>query len=66
MFWNAISDWRRKRKLRNMLNDPRSANGERSIEQLQKGIAADRATTERLLLKIGAKASAPEKWSLTR
>jgi hypothetical protein len=66
MLWNAISDWRRKRKLRNMLNDPRSANGVRSIEQLQKGIAADRATTERLLVGIGAKASAPEKWSLTR
>ena len=49
-----------------MLNDQRSANGVRSIEQLQKGIAADRATTERLLLGIGAKASAPEKWSLTR
>lgn len=49
-----------------MLNDPRSTNGVRSIEQLEKGIAADRATTERLLLGIGAKASTPEKWTLTR
>ena len=65
MVWNAMLDWRRKRKLRSMLNDPRSTNGVRSIEQLEKGIVADRATTERLLLGIGAKASTPEKWTLT-
>jgi hypothetical protein len=62
MIWNlvsggprAISEWRQKRKLLEMLRDPRSANGNRSIEQLEKGITADRATTERLLLALGAR-----------
>jgi hypothetical protein len=63
--WNAIMDWRRKRKLRAMLTDPRSTRGVRSIGQLEKGIGADRATTERLLLGIGAKkATKPEEWTL--
>ena len=66
MPWNAILDWRRKRKLREMLTDPRSARGVRSIGQLEKGIGAGRATTERLLLGIGAtKASTAEEWTLT-
>ena len=62
MLWNMMSqgrqafvEWRQKKTLREMLNDPRSAKGCRSIGQLEKGIAADRATTERLLLTIGAR-----------
>ena len=63
MVWNAIvngrrgiSEWRQKRKLMEMLKElPRSANGHRSIGQLEKGIDADRATTERLLLAMGAR-----------
>lgn len=62
---NAILDWRRKRKLRAMLTDPRSTRGVRSIGQLEKGIGADRATTERLLLGMGAKkTTTPEEWTL--
>ena len=57
MFWTAISEWKQKRKLREMLTDPRSARGFRSTGQLEKGIAADRSTTERLLLSIGARKS---------
>jgi hypothetical protein len=65
MVWNAIQEWRQKRKLREMLTDPRSARGFRSAGQLEKGIAADRATTERLLLAIGArKSEASEEWTL--
>lgn len=61
----AIKEWRQKRKLTVMLNDPRSTNGHRSIGQLEKGIAADRATTERLLLAVGArKLDASEHWTL--
>jgi hypothetical protein len=61
----AISEWWLKRKLREMLRDPRSTNGFRSIGQLEKGIDADRATTERLLLTIGArKSDASEHWTL--
>jgi hypothetical protein len=48
-----------------MLNDPRSARGFRSIGQLEKGIGADRSTTERLLLAVGArKSDAGEEWTL--
>jgi hypothetical protein len=66
MPWNAISEWRQKRTLRQMLNDPRAARGFRSVEQLEKSIGADRATTERLLLAIGAKKSdTAEEWALT-
>lgn len=65
MVWSAIQEWRQKRKLREMLSDPRSARGFRSSGQLEKGIAADRATTERLLLAIGArKSEASEEWTL--
>ena len=60
-----ISDWLKKRKLHQMLSDPRATRGFRSVTQLEKGIAADRATTERLLLAIGArKADAGEEWTL--
>jgi hypothetical protein len=66
MFWTAISEWKQKRKLREMLTDPRSARGFRSTGQLEKGIAADRSTTERLLLSIGArKSDVAEEWTLT-
>ncbi|MGA7490686.1 MAG: hypothetical protein WBW74_27510 [Xanthobacteraceae bacterium] len=48
-----------------MLKDPRAAKGIRSIGQLEKGILADRATTERLLLAIGArKSESSEHWTL--
>jgi hypothetical protein len=65
MVWNAISEWNQKRKLRGMLKDPRSARGFRSTGALEKGIGADRSTTERLLLSIGArKSDAGEEWTL--
>jgi hypothetical protein len=65
MVWTAISEWNQKRKLREMLKDPRSARGFRSTVQLEKGIGADRSTTERLLLSIGArKSDAGEEWTL--
>jgi hypothetical protein len=65
MFWTAISEWKQKRKLREMLTDPRSARGFRSTGQLEKGIAADRSTTERLLLSIGArKSEVAEEWTM--
>jgi hypothetical protein len=66
MIWKAIGEWSQKRKLREMLNDPRSAKGFRSIGQLEKGIGADRSTTERLLLAVGArKSGTAEEWTLT-
>ncbi len=65
MVWTAIREWQQKRKLREMLNDPRSTKGFRSIGQLEKGIAADRPTTERLLGAIGAtKSQTAEEWTL--
>ncbi len=65
MVWTAIREWQQKRKLREMLNDPRSTKGFRSIGQLEKGIAADRPTTERLLGVIGAtKSQTTEEWTL--
>jgi hypothetical protein len=65
MYWTAIREWRQKRTLRAMLKDPRSARGVRSTGQLEKGIGADRSTTERLLLAVGARKSAvAEEWTL--
>lgn len=61
----TIREWNQKRKLRTMLNDPRSTRGFRSTGQLEKGIGADRPTTERLLLSIGGrKAQDTEEWTL--
>jgi hypothetical protein len=61
----ALREWSQKRRLRTMLKDPRSTRGFRSTGQLEKGIAADRSTTERLLLSIGArKAEGAEEWTL--
>jgi hypothetical protein len=66
MPWGAISEWRKKRTLRQMLNDPRATRGFRSVGQLEKAIGADRTTTERLLLSIGArKSDTAEEWTLT-
>jgi hypothetical protein len=60
-----ISEWRQKKALRQMLSDPRATRGFRSVGQLEKGIGADRATTERLLLAIGArKSDSAEEWTL--
>jgi hypothetical protein len=65
MVLKAIKEWRQKRKLRNMLTDRRSARGFRSTVQLEKGISADRATTERLLRSIGArKSEGVDEWTL--
>ncbi len=67
MFFAQIREWGQKRKLREMLTDPRSARGYRSTGQLEKGISADRLTTERLLLSIGArKSDSAEEWTLKR
>jgi hypothetical protein len=61
----AIREWNQKRTLRAMLSDPRSTRGFRSTGQLEKGIGADRATTERLLQSIGARKSiGAEEWTL--
>jgi hypothetical protein len=61
----TIREWSQKRTLRTMLADPRSARGFRTTGQLEKGIGADRSTTERLLLSIGArKGQAAEEWTL--
>ena len=48
------------------LRDPRATRGFRSVGLLEKRIGADRATTERLLVAIGArKSDAAEEWTLT-
>jgi hypothetical protein len=61
----ALREWSQRRRLRAMLKDPRSTRGFRSTGQLEKGIGADRSTTERLLLSIGArKAQGTEEWTL--
>ena len=66
MVWNTLFDSRKKTKLREMLSDPRATRGFRSIGQLEKGIGADRATTERLLADIGArKSDNAEEWTLS-
>jgi hypothetical protein len=65
MVLKAIKEWRQKRKLRNMLTDQRSARGFRSSGQLEKGISADRATTEQLLRSMGArKSDGVDEWTL--
>ena len=62
---SALREWSQKRTLRTMLQDPRAIRGFRSTGQLEKGIGADRSTTERLLLSIGArKAKGAEEWTL--
>jgi hypothetical protein len=51
-------EWQQKRKLRRMLR--RSG----SIRHLEKGIGADRAATERLLVAMGARKSGSDEWTL--
>jgi len=66
MVWTVIREWTQKRKLRAMLQDPRSGRGVLSIGQLENGIGADRSTTERLLLTLGArKFGAADEWTLS-
>jgi hypothetical protein len=63
--FTALREWGQKRTLRAMLKDPRATRGFRSTGQLERGIGADRSTTERLLLSIGAKkAESSEEWTL--
>jgi len=63
--FRAIADWRKTKKLHAMLSDPRATRGFRSTVQLEKGIGADRATTERLLAAMGAhKSDSADEWSL--
>ena len=57
MLWKSITERRQRRTLRQMLTDPRAARGFRSVEQLEKAVAADRKTTERLLQSMGARKS---------
>jgi hypothetical protein len=65
--FRSISDWRKTKKLHAMLSDPRAARGFRSSSQLEKGIGADRATTERLLMAMGAcKSNSADEWTLNR
>jgi hypothetical protein len=51
-------EWQQKRKLRRMLRRIGS------IRHLEKGIGADRSTTERLLVAVGAKKGGNEEWML--
>ena len=65
MVWTSIREWSQKRTLLAMLKDSRAARGFRSIGQLEKAIGADRFTTERLLLAVGArKSDVAEEWTL--
>jgi hypothetical protein len=65
MVWTLIREGSQKRTLRAMLKDPRAARGFRSTGQLEKAIGADRSTTERLLLAVGArKSDVAEEWTL--
>jgi hypothetical protein len=54
----SIVEWQQKRKLRRIIR--RSG----SIRHLEKGIGADRPTTERLLIALGARKSSTEEWTL--
>ena len=56
----SVTEWQQKRKLRRMLRRIGS------IRHLAKGISADRSTTERLLLAVGARKSATEEWTLNK
>jgi hypothetical protein len=62
--WTAIRLWfserQQRRKLRRMLRQVSS------IRPLEKGIGADRPTTERLLLSLGARKSGSDEWTLNR
>jgi hypothetical protein len=51
-------EWQQKRKLRRLLRRIGS------IRHLEKGIGADRSTTERLLIAVGARKSGKDEWTL--
>ena len=53
-----VIEWQQKRKLRRMLRRIGS------IRHLEKGIGADRPTTERLLIAVGARKAGNEEWIL--
>ena len=62
---NLVHARRQKRRLNSMLSDKRFPKGFRSTTQLANGIGADRTTTERLLLAIGArKSEVSDEWTL--
>jgi hypothetical protein len=54
----VVIEWQQKRKLRRLLRRIGS------IRHLEKGIGADRSTTERLLLTVGARKSGKDEWTL--
>ena len=54
----VVIEWQQKRKLRRLLRRIGS------IRHLEKGIGADRSTTERLLLAVGARKSGKDEWTL--
>jgi hypothetical protein len=56
----SVVEWQQKRKLRRMLGRIGS------IRHLERGIGADRPTTERLLLAVGARKSGNDEWILHR
>ena len=67
----AFKTWFHERRqrtlLKNMLNDKRFAKGFRSTQRLADGIGADRTTTERLLLTIGAwRSEVSDEWTLSK
>lgn len=67
----AFKTWfherRQRTHLTKMLNDKRFAKGFRSTQRLADGIGADRTTTERLLLTIGAwRSEVSDEWTLSR
>jgi len=56
---------KQKARLKTMLEDKRFPKGFRSTAQLSSGIGADRETTERLLLVLGArKSETSDEWTL--
>jgi len=56
----SVAEWQKKRKLRRMLRRIGS------IRHLERGISADRSTTERLLLAVGARKSGTQEWTLNK
>jgi hypothetical protein len=54
----VVIEWQQKRKLRRLLRRIGS------IRHLEKAIGADRPTTERLLLAVGARKSGKDEWTL--
>ena len=54
----VVIEWQQKRKLRRLLRRMGS------IRRLEKAIGADRSTTERLLIAVGARKSGKDEWTL--